>query len=216
MSVAIYANYKKGNDEMSKNQERRKSARIDQTSALKVEDLKSGKIYKARMFNYSQNGFYFESDSILNPGEQIYIGIQDSPYAPIADVLEYYRAEIVWRKKLKDSYFYHGYGVKFKPVGDKQDLNTDDSKRSTDLRKHPRKPFTRTILFSAHNGTNKGSTKNISPSGVFITAEETFNVGQTLNLVLPLKSGKEAKIKGQIVWTNDEGFGVKFLNRVDK
>ena len=95
---------------MSKNHERRKSVRIAQTSALKVEDLKSGKIYNAGMFNYSKNGIYFESDSLLNPGEQIYIGIQDSPYAPISDVLEYYRAEIMWRKKLKDSYFYRWPG----------------------------------------------------------------------------------------------------------
>lgn len=64
---------------MVENAERRKRVRIDHTSPLKVEDRISGKIYKARMFNYSDNGLYFESYSVLDSGDQIYIGIQDSP-----------------------------------------------------------------------------------------------------------------------------------------
>ena len=46
-------------------------------------------------------------------------------------------------------------------------------------------------------------------------AENTFEVGQILTLVLPFKNGKEARVKGEIVWTNDEGFGIKFLS-IDK
>ena len=98
---------------MVENAERRKRVRIDHTSPLKVEDRISGKIYKARMFNYSDNGLYFESYSVLDSGDQIYIGIQDSPYASANGVFEYHRSEIRWRKKLKDSYFEYGYGIKF-------------------------------------------------------------------------------------------------------
>ena len=97
---------------MVENFERRKNVRIDHTAALKVEEQKSGKLFKARMFNYSKNGLYFESDHILDPGDQIYIEIEDSPYASCGGVFEYYRTEIKWRKKLKDSYFEYGYGVK--------------------------------------------------------------------------------------------------------
>ena len=97
---------------MVENSERRKNVRIDHISPLKVEDRNSGEIFKARMFNYSDNGIYFESDSVLEPGDQIYIGIQDSPYASSSGVFEYRRSEIRWRKKLKDSYFEYGYGVK--------------------------------------------------------------------------------------------------------
>jgi hypothetical protein len=76
------------------NLENRDTARIDHTSSLQVKDLQSGKIHKAKMINYSKEGFYFESDSVLNPGMQIYIGIENSPYASSPDVLEYHRAQI--------------------------------------------------------------------------------------------------------------------------
>jgi hypothetical protein len=46
-------------------------------------------------------------------------------------------------------------------------------------------------------------------------AESTLEVGQILTMVLPFKNGKDVKVKGQIVWTNDEGFGIKFLS-IDK
>jgi len=49
---------------------------------------------------------------------------------------------------------------------------------------------------------------------VFIAAKEKLRVGQTITLALPLKNGEETKIKGQIVWANDEGFGVKFLSKI--
>ena len=67
-------------------------------------------------------------------------------------------------------------------------------------------------MFSTQNGIFEGTTKNISWSGVFITSEKAFEVGQILTLALQYKDGKNVKIKGQIVWTNDEGFGVKLLS----
>ena len=121
------------------NLENRDTARIDHTSSLQVQDIASEKIYKARMFNYSKEGIYFESDSVLNPGIQIYIGIQNSPYASLPDVLEYHRAQIMWRKELKRSFFRYGYGVKLASLADKQDLQLNDKKEKKDLRKHPRR-----------------------------------------------------------------------------
>ncbi len=197
------------------NLENRDSARINHNSSLQVKDLQSGKIHKARMFNYSKEGVYFESDSVLTPGIQIYIGIQNSPYASLPDVLEYHRAEIMWRKKLKESIFRFGYGVKLGSLSNNQDLKLNDIKETKDLRKHPRRPFNQSTLFATQNGIFEGSIKNINSSGVFITAQKAFEVGQILTLALPFKNGKEVKIKGQIVWTNDEGFGIKFLSSVD-
>ena len=111
------------------NLENRDTARIDHTSSLQIQDLQSGKIYKAKMLNYSKEGFYFESDSVLNPGMQFYIGIQNSPYAALPDVLEYHRAQIMWRKELKRSFFRYGYGVKLASSADKQDLKNDTKKQ---------------------------------------------------------------------------------------
>jgi hypothetical protein len=167
------------------------------------------------MFNYSKEGFYFESDSVLNPGMQIYIGIQNSPYASLPDVLEYRRGELMWQKKLVKSFFRFGYGVKLAPVANQQDLKRNERKEikiTKDLRKHPRRQYNQFTLFTSQSGVYEGSIKNISPSGVFLMSEKVFEEGQILTVVLPLKKGKQVKVKGKIVWTNDEGFGIKFLS----
>ena len=206
---------KKNDEQITENQENRDTARMDHVSPVQVQDIESGKIHRARMFNYSKEGVYFESDSVLEPGMQIYIGIKDSPYAVVPDVLEYHLAQIMWRKILKDSFYRYGYGIKLASFADKPDSEPKAAKavnRSKDLRKHPRKPYDQFTLFTTQNGIFEGSIKNISSSGVFLTARSTFKVGQTLTLVLPLKNGKDVKVKGRIVWTNDSGFGVKFLN----
>ena len=202
----------KKDEQLTENQENRDTARMDHVSRVQVQDIESGKIHKARMFNYSKDGVYFESDSVLEPGMQIYIGIQDSPYAAMPDVLEYHLAQIMWRKPLKDSFFRYGYGIKLASFADKKDSESKAEKRSKDLRKHPRRPYDQFTLFTTQNGIFEGSIKNISSSGVFLNAQNTFKVGQTLTMVLPLKNGKDVKVKGRIVWTNDSGFGVKFLN----
>jgi Tfp pilus assembly protein PilZ len=215
---------KKKAEQTVENLENRDNARLDHVSSLQIQDIESGKIHKARMFNFSKEGVYFESDSVLNTGMQIYIGIQNSPYASLPDVLEYHRAEIMWQKKLKDSFFRFGYGAKLasmankqdlKPVN-KQDLKSNDSKQSKDFRKHTRRPYDQFTLFTTQNGIFEGSIKNISSAGVFVMSKSNFKVGQTLTLVLPLKNGKDAKVKGKIVWTNDEGFGLKFLSITKK
>ena len=202
-------------EQKAENLENRRSARLHHTSSIQVQDIESGKIHKARMLNYSKEGFYFESDSVLNPGMQIYISIQNSPYASLPDVLEYHRGELMWRKKLKKSFFRFGYGVKLASVANQQDLELNEIKeikKTKDLRKHPRRQYNQFTLFTSQNGVFEGSIKNISSSGAFIMAEKAFEVGQILTLVLQLKKGKQVKAKGKIVWMNDEGFGIKFLS----
>jgi hypothetical protein len=194
------------------NIENRKNTRFNYTSSLQVKDLQSGKIHNARMCNYSKEGVYFESDSVLNPGMQVYIGIENSPYTSSPDVLEYHRAEIMWRKKLKRSFYRFGYGVKLGSLNNKQTLKSKDTKRTKNSRKHPRKPYEQSTMFSTQNGIFEGSTKDISSSGVFVMSKKAFEIGQTLTLALQYKDGKNVKINGEIVWTNDEGFGLKFLS----
>ena len=189
---------KKKAEQPVENPENRDAARMDHVSSVQVQDIESGKIHKARMFNYSKEGVYFESDNALDPGTQIYIGIQDSPFATMPDVLEYRLAKIMWRKNLEDSFFRYGYGVKLASLADKQDPKSRAVKSAEDLRRHPRKPYDQFTLFTTQSGVFEGSIKNISSSGVFLNTTNTFKVGQTL--------------KGKIVWTNDKGFGVKFLD----
>ena len=44
-------------------------------------------------------------------------------------------------------------------------------------------------------------------------SQKAFEVGQILTLTLQYKNGENVKAKGQIFWTNDEGFGIKFLTQ---
>ena len=80
----------------------------------------------------------------------------------------------------------------------------------SDLRKESRTPYVKNVLFSTDKGIHEGKTKNISASGIFIATEKKLEVGQNIRLKLPLKKGKTVEVIGQIVWLNEEGFGLKF------
>jgi hypothetical protein len=55
---------------------------------------------------------YYESDFAPDPGTDVFIGIEESPYSSGHDV---YRARVMWVKDLPDkaSFFYFGIGVKY-------------------------------------------------------------------------------------------------------
>ena len=103
-------------------------------------------------------------------------------------------------------------GFKLGSLDNKQTLKSNDIKNAKNLRRHPRKPYKKSTMFSTQNGIFEGSTKNISSSGVFLISKQTFKVGEILTLALKYKDGKNVKIKGEIAWTNEEGFGIKFLS----
>lgn len=92
--------------------EKRSSPRFEHTSPLQIKEIQAGTLHKAKMCNYSKEGLYFESDSLLKKGMQIYIGIKNSPYVTQPDVLAYHRGVIQWCRELEDSFFMYGYGVK--------------------------------------------------------------------------------------------------------
>jgi Tfp pilus assembly protein PilZ len=176
------------------NSEDRDEPRFDHSSHLQVKDLGTGGVYEARMRNFSDGGIYFESDGLFQKGTKIYICMQNSPYAQSSGVLEYYTGEVMWRNDLKRSFFKYGYGIQL----------------GSDSRKHPRTPYVKKLRFSTDKGIHEGKTKNISASGIFIATEEKLEVGQIIRFNLPLGKDKTAMIKGQIMWLNAEGFGLKF------
>jgi hypothetical protein len=94
----------------------RDNERIKHKTDILFENYFSGTHHKARMYNYSIGGLYFESDYAPLPGTEIYIGIKNSPYDAGADL---YHARVKWRKQLtpvaSDRHF--GVGVQFcRPV----------------------------------------------------------------------------------------------------
>ena len=197
---------------MDTNPEKRNNARIDHRCVVTIENLNAGRIHKAKMLNFSANGLYFEADNLLQPGDEIFVGIDDSPFASIKDTYECYRVKIVWRKKLKTSAFYYGYGAKHCIDPRKVKSNTGDSASWSDIRRHQRKPYSKPIRFAAKDQIFEGFLKNISSAGVFIEAGENLSAGQILTFEIPLKQNQKASVKGEVVWSSPDGFGVKFLS----
>ena len=82
-----------------------------------------------------------------------------------------------------------------------------------DAEKSRIKSYRKTIKFSDRGKIYQGLIKDISPSGVFLASQDTFAIGQILSFALPQKNGPEAKIEGQIIWADETGLGVIFLNK---
>ena len=196
---------------MAFNSEKRNKARVHYQCPVTIEDLQVGRIYRAQMLNCSENGLYFEVDKLLQPGEGVFIGIEDSPIISLADTYTCYRAKIIWRKKLTTSSFYYGYGVKYTVDYHKLYLQINGETESNDIRRHARKLYTRPVFFISENRRYGGVAENISPDGAFIKTHERMGVGKVLILGIPFKKEKKTKVKGRVVWSNPKGFGVKFL-----
>jgi len=200
----------------TQNQEKRNNVRLDEYRPISVKDLKAGIFHKVTMLNYSKNGMYFESDSILDPGAEIYLGIENSSQVSFAKEYEGKRAEIMWRKKLKKSFYNYGYGIRFISADNTKEQKCGNQKKKIDSRKHLRKPYSKSVIFAVDNQILEGTSENISLSGIFIKTKDKFRIGQTIILSLPSKTKKRLKIKGEVAWSNHEGFGVKFLKNLTK
>ena len=198
---------------VNENRENRKNVRFSEYRSISVKDMKAGLFHKAKMLNSSKNGIYFETDGIIQPGAKIYLGTENSSEISFTTEFKCRLAELVWRKKLLKSFYNFGYDIKFITDDETKMQKPRDQKRVIYARKHPRKSYTKSLTCAANNQIIKGTTKNISPSVVFLKTEEEIGIGQTIFLSLPSKSKKRIKIRGKVVWSNHEGCGVKFLKK---
>jgi Tfp pilus assembly protein PilZ len=197
---------------MNQNHEQRADPRFNYKSPLKVKDLESGITFRARMVNYSKNGLSFETNQRLPIREEIYIGIERSPYTSRSfRSHESCHAKIIWCKKLTAGLFKYGYGVRYIFAGEKEISQNNDFKKRKDLRKDPRQSCSIPVLFATQKYFFKGLAQNISAKGAFIKTNHSLKTGQTLSLTIPLKGGLNAMIRGSVVWSNQVGFGAKFL-----
>ena len=98
---------------MESNPERRDRTRFLHESKITLENSEIGVQRGCMMYNFNYNGLYIEADARLEQKAEIRIGINNSPFASEPDKFESYRAIIKWRKTLKRSSYYYGYGVEF-------------------------------------------------------------------------------------------------------
>ena len=197
---------------MSRHIERRAGARIEFKSPLKIKNLKSGTFSNARMVNYCDNGLYFESNSTLTEGAQIILGIENSPFSNGSDVIDVYRAKVLWRQRVQSNFFKYGYGAEL--LSESTDKMTDTAKG--DMRKYPRWNCSQSVCFFSCNQHHKGVLKNTCPNGLFIETLVTLPIGQTLEL--KVRDRKTHKIKvliGEIVRSGPGGLGIRIINMCD-
>jgi hypothetical protein len=197
---------------MGDNFDDRGAKRIALKTPLQVTDLTSGGIFEAKMLDYSENGISFASAGLFEKGTPLFFGILYPPDYVTSRILEYYKGEVMWRKDSKQSPMSYEYGVQLFSESSRHAAIADDAAAIKESRNHPRRPFSRPLRFGIEKDTYNGYAKNISAAGVFIATAEKLKVGQLLQLNLPLKKGEMVGTVGQIVWINDEGFGLKFIN----
>lgn len=208
---------------MKSNPENRDKTRFPHVSTVTYEDLERGIYSQSKMYNYSDEGLYFESDLELQVGEKVFIGIDSSPYVEEPSVYECYHAVIRWRKDLDVSVYKYGYGVEYYDPAKARNADTDQAGLSTvrpteqevkvkkDNRKHPRLPTSKTVNCFSKDRIFKGRITNIARSGAFIETIEQFQLGDKFAVALPFANkDRGAMVKAVVIWKDEKGIGVKF------
>lgn len=168
---------------MDLNPENRDKTRFDHESPVTLENSNIGIQRGVRMYNYSDLGLYLETDSRLEPETEVRIGISNSPFAAQPDKYESYRGTVRWRKPLKRSAYYYGYGIALfresSPDGSRSQHHSS--------RVHPRINVEIPVTYESAARTYKGMTQNVSSRGAFIKTREPVAVGQIVMVDIPLK-----------------------------
>ena len=97
---------------MSPAAEQRDTTRVKHKARILLENFPSGAHYKAKMYNYSRGGLYFESDIAFKQGITIQIQFDRPPFQSGPKTL---RSVVRWCRELTDfdSDYYYGIGAKF-------------------------------------------------------------------------------------------------------
>jgi hypothetical protein len=194
---------------MSSNLENRYKTRFDHESAVTLEDKGSGVHHSARMYNYSDCGLYLEADLLLEPATEMCIGITRSPFAAEPNSPASYHGIIKWRKTLKRSAYYYGYGIE---ITEEDSALEGDRHQLYESRQHPRLDYVTPVKYKIDNQTFEGTTENVSRSGVFIKTPDPVAASQKVTIDIPSKEkGKIKRLTAKVTWSTPNGFGAKFI-----
>ena len=77
-----------------------------------------------------------------------------------------------------------------------------------------RHAFSEEIFFATVKRLYEGQLKNYGRNGLFVKSKMVLSIGEIITVVDPHPDSGNVKRKGQILWRNEEGFGVElFKNR---
>ena len=195
---------------MDKPIEKRHHKRVNRDTMVTLESLQIGVNEDTHMVNCSDNGLCFESDQFLQPGDEIFIEVenylddQTDPYLC-------HHAKIIWGRRLKNAPYAFGYGAEYIRLANDQNSAEADSDQIRDLRKHPRHSIAKRIAFRFENKSYEGIIRDISRNGCFIENRAFLNVGQILYLAIPgTKFVKNNMLKVEVVRLSPLGVGAIF------
>ena len=200
----------------------RKSDRYAHNSNVILKNSELGSSFRGELFNFSDEGFYFETDEFMCPGTDIYIGLLNSPYSQRPNTYDCRRISIKWSKRLIDSGYKYGYGAEqvefnhgaFEKVpmdkGGRQDKITRINDNGRHRRKHDRKSFIASVYFVSENQYYRGIIENMSRGGFFIRTREVLRKGQLLSITIPgTRFNDGTMIKAEVMRVQRGGIGVK-------
>jgi hypothetical protein len=190
------------------NTEKRNKTRFAHESMVTLENTDIGFRCKGWMYNFSETGLYFESDSKLEPQVEVLVAISDSPFAFEPGTHAQHHGKVKWRKELTQASYYFGYGIELiEKAGQILEPDLLDGNRE-----HPRKEAAIPVSIKSDDETYVGVAENVSKGGAFIKSDMLMSTGKYIRMEIPLKKkGKIARLVGLITRTNLRGFGVKFL-----
>ena len=81
--------------------------------------------------------------------------------------------------------------------------------KNIERRIEKRHASTEEIFFATQTRLYEGQLRDYGRNGLFIKSKNILPVGETITVVDPNPDGGNIKRKGQILWTNKEGFGVE-------
>ena len=199
---------------MDKPIEKRHHKRVKRDTMVTLESLQIGVDEDTHMVNCSDTGLYFESDQFLEPGDEVFIEVenylddQTDPYLC-------HHAKIIWGRRLKTATYAFGYGAEYVRLANDQNSSEVDSEQISDLRRHPRHHIDKGVAFRYDNKPYHGIIRDISRNGCFIESRAFLNVGQILYLAIPgTKFVKNKMLKVEVVRLSPEGVGAIFKGNI--
>jgi len=212
------------------NSERRTHRRFVYETDISHDLLAHDHVYKAKLFNFGNDGLYFESDQSIFPGEEVFIKFEDQQDSSQDDIMSQlpFGVEIVWQNDLPNSSFQFGYGAHYidkndslvksikLPEIEQENMLYKNLEAEKDPRQYPRRQYHKSLHLSYKDKNYRGEFENISKGGVFIKTDIKFTAGKQIRVVIPgSKIRKKMDLKGLIVRINTQGFGVKFDRKSD-
>ena len=211
---------------MTLDKERRQHKRFKYEAPISHDVPIDDVIHSAKMFNFSKGGLYFESEQIIHPGEDIFVGLAMHTGSAGEDSQLLFEVKILWREEIDNSHQLYGYGGKFlhshesfPDTGPTAGFETQaapvgDFRGENDARKYSRKSLTKNLRLLYNKAEYKGVVVNIGRGGAYILTEGKFALGGRIKLAGPSgKTRKEFKVNSWIVRISPEGIGVSFERR---